>query len=123
MVLYFGVAGAYHEPVTRLALLTLLLGFLAALQFAPGQVTVRNPRTPKSQVDETLPNGSSRTLAMVRDDQKKSLEDIASIKKAALELEEELSKSEFLVSLTALEKAEQIEELAKDIQGRLKRRR
>ena len=51
------------------------------------------------------------------------MKDIAKIRQAATALEEELSKSEFLVSLTALERAEEIEGLAKDIQGRLKRRR
>lgn len=60
---------------------------------------------------------------MVKDDQQRSLEDIAKIQRAAADLEEELSKSEFLVSLTALQRAEEIEGLAKDIQGRLKRRR
>jgi hypothetical protein len=62
-------------------------------------------------------------MAMVKDDQQRSLEDIAKIQRAAADLEEELSKSEFLVSLTALQRAEEIEGLAKDIQGRLKRRR
>ena len=60
---------------------------------------------------------------MVKDDHERSLEDIAKIKEAVAELETELSKSEFLVSLTALKRAEEVEELAKDIQGRLKRRR
>jgi hypothetical protein len=109
--------------VKRLLPPALFLGLLVALQLAIGQVNISNPRTPKSQVDDRLPDGSSRTMAMVKDDQERSLEDIAKIKEAAAEVEKELSKSEFLVSLTALKRAEEIEELAKDIQNRLKRRR
>jgi ABC-type dipeptide/oligopeptide/nickel transport system ATPase subunit len=109
--------------VRRLLYPALLLGLLAALQLAVGQVNVSNPRTPKSQVDDRLPDGSSRTMAMVKNDQERSLEDIAKIKSAVAEMEEELSKSEFLVSLTAIKRAEEIQELAKDIQNRLKRRR
>ena len=60
---------------------------------------------------------------MVKDDQERSLEDIAKIQEAADELGKELAKSEYVVSLTALKRAEEIEELAKDIQNRLKRRR
>ena len=70
-----------------------------------------------------MPDGSSRELAMVKDDQEKSLEDIARIKEAVAELEKDLSRSEFLVSVGALENAKEIEELAQDIQSRLKRRR
>ena len=107
----------------RLLLPALFLGFLIALQLAIGQVNLSNPRTPKSQVDDRLPDGSSRTMAMVKDDQERSLEDIVKIQEAAGELEKELAKSEYVISLTALKKAEEIEGLAKDIQNRLKRRR
>jgi hypothetical protein len=122
-LLYIRCGAAYHEPVKRLLSPALFLGLLVALQLAIGQVSIRNPRTPKSPVEDRLPNGGSRTLAMVKDDQERSLEDIAKIQQAAAEMEKELSKSEFLVSLTALKRAEEIEELAKDIQNRLKRRR
>ena len=60
---------------------------------------------------------------MVKDDQEKSLKDIARIREALAKLEKDLSRSEFLVSLGALENAKKIEELAQDIQSRLKRRR
>jgi len=109
--------------VKRLLFPAFFLGFLVALQLAIGQVNVSNPRTPKSQVDDRLPDGSSRTMAMVKDDQERSLEDIRKIQAAAAEVEKELSKSEFLVSMSALKRVEEIEELAKDIQNRLKRRR
>ncbi len=104
-----------------------MFGLLALSPLAVGQfgsssrtspIRERNPRT-----EDRLPDGSSRTLAMVKDDQRKSLEDVARILEAAKELEEELSKSEFLVSLDAVERAEEIEGLAKDIQGRFRRRR
>lgn len=107
----------------RLLSPALFLGLLVALQLAIGQVNISNPRTPKSQVDDRLPDGTSRTTAMIKDDQERSLQDVAKIKEAADELEKELSKSEYLVSLKALKRAEEIEELAKDIQNRLKRRR
>ena len=99
----------------------MFIGLLAALQLATGQIKL--PRWPSSQTEDRLPDGTSRTMAMVKDDQERSLEDIAKIQQAASDLEKELSKSEFLVSLTALKRAEEIEGLAKDIQGRLKRRR
>ena len=105
----------------RLLPFALFIGLLVALQLATGQI--RLPRSPDSEIEDRLPNGTSRTMAMVKDDQQRSLEDIAKIQRAAADLEEELSKSEFLVSLTALQRAEEIEGLAKDIQGRLKRRR
>jgi hypothetical protein len=109
--------------VKRLLSPALFLGLLFALQLAIGQVNISNPRTSKPDLDDRLPDGSSRTMAMVKDDQERSLADIAKIKEAVAEMEKELSKSEFLVSLTALKRAEEIEELAKDIQNRLKRRR
>ena len=109
--------------MTRLFYAALFLGLLTALQMAIGQVPLSNPRTPRSQVDDRLPDGSSRTMAMVKDDQERSLEDIAKIREAADELEKELAKSEYVVSLTALKRAEEIEDLANDIQNRLKRRR
>lgn len=105
----------------RLLPLATFIGLLLALQLAVGQIPLPSP--PNSETEDRLPDGTSRTMAMVKDDQERSLEDIAKIRKAAADLEEELSKSEFLVSLTALKRAEEIEGLAKDIQGRLKRRR
>jgi hypothetical protein len=109
--------------VNRLLSPALFFGLFVALQPAIGQVSVSNPRTPKSQVEDRLPDGTSRTMAMVKDDQERSLQDIAKIQEATAELEKELSKSEFVVSLTALKRAQEIEDLAKDIQNRLKRRR
>ena len=105
----------------RLVPLTLLLGLFVSWQPVDGQL--RDPQLPDSLTNDRMPDGSSRELAMVKADQEKSLADIARIKKAVAELEKDLSRSEFLVSLGALENAKEIEELAKDIQGRLKRRR
>jgi hypothetical protein len=108
--------------VKRLIFPTLFLGLLVALQLAVGQISISSPRSQNSRIDDRLPDGSSRTLAMIKKDQERSLEDIAKIKEAADEMEKDLSESEFLVSLTALKRAEEIEELAKDIQSRLRRR-
>ncbi len=115
----------------RLVPLTLLVGLFVSWQPVDGQVANRDsanyqallPTSRGAQGNDRMPDGSSRELAMVRADQEKSLADIARIKKAVAELEKDLSRSEFLVSLRALENAKEIEELAKDIQGRLKRRR
>ena len=74
-------------------------------------------------MSDRLPDGSSQTIAMVKADQEKSLEDIEQIKAALEALEKDLSRSEFLVSIDALKNAHEIEELAQNIQSRLKRRR
>ena len=105
----------------RLLPLATFIGLLIALQLAIGQIKL--PSSPNPEIDDRLPDGSSRTMAMVKDDQERSLKDIAKIREAAGELEKELAKSEYVISLTALKKAEEIESLAKDIQNRLKRRR
>ena len=105
----------------RLLPLATFFGLLVALQLAIGQIKL--PSVPDPEIEDRLPDGSSRTMAMVKEDQERSLEDIAKIQQAAAALEKEISKSKFLVSLTALKRAEEIEGLAKDIQGRLKRRR
>ena len=74
-------------------------------------------------MSDRLPDGSSQTIAMVKADQEKSWEDIEQIKAALEALEKDLSRSEFLVSIDALKNAHEIEELAQNIQSRLKRRR
>ncbi len=127
MSLYFTRTAPYDEAVARPLLISLLLGLLALSPSAVGQFGGPGRTSPIREGDERkedrLPNGSSRTLAMVKDDQQKSLNDVERILEAAKELEEDLAKSEFLVSLKAVERAEEIEALAKDIQGRLRRRR
>ncbi|MBI1354727.1 MAG: hypothetical protein GC160_10295 [Acidobacteria bacterium] len=72
--------------------------------------------------EDTLPNGKSRKLAIIRDDYKHSLEDVTEILKLAHELEDQLlADTEHVVNLDSMKKAEQIEELAKSLQKRMKR--
>jgi hypothetical protein len=121
--LYFCWPPTYDEPVARFSFLILLIALLVCWQ--PSHSQVRDPSLPKHEqgLDDRMPDGTSRSMAMVKDDQEKSLEDIALIKKAVAELEKDLSRSEFLVSLEAIENAKMIEDLAGNIQNRLKRRR
>jgi hypothetical protein len=69
-----------------------------------------------------LPDGRSRELAILKDDHKKSLEDIAEIRRLAAELEEEIqTQTAHVTNLESLRKAEKIEDLAKGLRKRMKR--
>lgn len=71
---------------------------------------------------DTLPNGKSRKLELIKHDHDKSLEDVAEIIDLARSLEEELEvNTEHVVSLESIRKAEQIEELAKRLRKRMRR--
>lgn len=71
---------------------------------------------------DTLPNGKSRKLALIKHDHAKSLEDVAAILELAHSLEAELeANTEHVVSLDSMRKAEEIEQLAKRLQKRMKR--
>ena len=71
---------------------------------------------------DTLPNGKSRKLELIKHDHEKSLEDVAAILELARSLEAELeANTEHVVSLESMRKAEEIEELAKRLQKRMKR--
>ncbi|MDA1314568.1 MAG: hypothetical protein O2968_14610 [Acidobacteria bacterium] len=60
--------------------------------------------------------------AILKDDHKKSLKDIAEIRELARKLEEEMEKhEEHIVDLRTIQKAERIEALAKNIRNRMKR--
>jgi hypothetical protein len=107
--------------VARSIVLILLVALLASWQPSHGQLGQHGLSLPDA--DDRLPDGSSQTIAIVKDDQQKSLEDIEKIKTALEALEKDLSRSEFLVSLDALKNANEIEKLAQNIQSRLKRRR
>lgn len=107
--------------MARLTPIILLVGSLVC--WLPSHGQLRENRIPLPEVSDRLPDGSSQTIAMVKADQEKSLEDIAQIRTALKALEKDLSRSEFLVSLDALKNAREIEELAQNIQSRLKRRR
>lgn len=75
-----------------------------------------------AQKDVRLPNGKSRTMAIVKADHEKSQEDVREILELAAELKHDLEKNdEFVVDIRSLRRAERIEKLAKDIKNRMKR--
>jgi len=68
-----------------------------------------------------LPNGKSQRIAILKENHRKSLADVAEIRQLARELEEELSaNTEYVLSLDALKKTERIEDLAAAIRKRMK---
>jgi hypothetical protein len=96
------------EPRMKKAswLLTLLLLLLPAL----------------AQKNARLPDGRSRSLAVLKDDLQKSREDVAEILTLARDLEREIDENqEFVVDVRSVRKAEKIEELARKIKNRLRR--
>ena len=91
-------------------MLRVLFAALLLIQAVPAQKDVR------------LPNGKSRTMAIVKADHEKSQEDVREILELAEELKNDLDKNdEFVVDLRSLRRAERIEKLAKDIKNRMKR--
>jgi hypothetical protein len=75
-----------------------------------------------AQRNARLPDGTSRAAAVLKDDLKKSREDIAEILTLAKDLEREIEDNqEFAVDVRSLRKAEKIEDLARGIKNRLRR--
>lgn len=75
-----------------------------------------------AQRNARLPNGMSRAAAVLKDDLKKSREDVAEILTLARDLEQEIDENEeFVVDVRSLRKAEKIESLARRIKNRLRR--
>jgi len=71
---------------------------------------------------DRMPNGKSRTRAILQADYEKSKKDIAELIELAQELEAEIEKNqEFVVDVRSLRKIERIEELAGDIKNRMRR--
>src|SRR5260370_29634626 len=83
------------------------------------------PQRPPAQDTEEgakLPNGKSQREEMLKADHKKNLEEAAELLKLSEELKADLEKNDrYIVSLKTLKKTEDIENLAKNILGRLKR--
>lgn len=99
----------------KLAILT-LLAFCAFGQMSPGPPTI-----PKEEVPR-FPNGRTQREAIIKEDYKKNLEDAAELAKLADELKADLEKSDRnVVSVKDMKKTEDIERLARNIRGRLKR--
>jgi hypothetical protein len=102
----------------RVAAVTALLGFSAASQ-AP---TRPEPPSLESERDVKLPNGKSQREEILKDEHKKSLEDIVRIQKLAGELKTDLEKNDYQVlSISSLKKAEELEKLARQIRNRMRR--
>lgn len=90
---------------------------LAALPALP-----QNMGDLQGQEDVKLPSGKSQRDEILKAEHKKSLADVAQIVELAGQLQAELEKNDYSVlSVSSLKKAEQIENLAKQIRKRLKR--
>jgi hypothetical protein len=102
-----------------LMLILLLLG----ASFA--QDPIRGPGLPSSPARETdvkLPNGKSQRDEIAKADYKKNLDDATELLKLATDLQSDLDKQgAYIVSLKSIKQTEDIEKLAKNIRGRLKR--
>ena len=73
-----------------------------------------------AQSDTRLPNGKSRTMAIVKQDLKKSQRDIAEVIKLAEKLQKEFEAgNEFVVDVQTVRNAEKIERLGRKIKNRL----
>ena len=72
--------------------------------------------------DVKLPSGKSQRDEILKDDHRKSLEDIARLIELGNQLETELKRNDYaVVSIPSIRKAEQIEKLARRIRRRLNR--
>ncbi len=73
-----------------------------------------------AQRDTRLPNGKSRSMAIVKQDLEKSKRDIAKVVKLAEELQKEFEAgNEFVVNVQTVRNAEKIERLGRKIKNRL----
>ena len=71
---------------------------------------------------QKLPNGKSQKEEILKADYKKNLEDAAELVKLSQDLQSDLMKDDrYVVSVKTLKKTDDIERLAKNIRGRLKR--
>jgi hypothetical protein len=87
-----------------------------------GQQPPAVPPVPGQDIEARLPNGKSQREEILKLDHKKNLEDAAAMAKLAGEVSEDLEKDDrFVVSLKTLKKLDDIEKLAKNIRGRLKK--
>ena len=69
-----------------------------------------------------LPDGRSQTLAILKADHEKNMEEAAELVRLSKELQKEIeSGGGHVLSLEAISKTEKIEELAKEIRERLRR--
>jgi hypothetical protein len=88
-------------------------GFVLLLLFPPALAAQQGPG---------LQSPEQRRDAILEADHKKSLRDVAEIRRLVQELEEELEKNEVhIIDVRTMRKAERIEELAKNIRNRMRR--
>jgi len=100
----------------------ILLFFCAGLAQNPPPNVPPPTRFPAEDADPKLPNGRSQRDAIAREDHKHNLEDAAELVKLATDLKADLEKDEaFVVSVKTIKKTDDIEKLARNIRGRLKR--
>jgi hypothetical protein len=100
--------------------LVCLLAFTVVLML--GQVPDLPPRIPSGPLERRLPNGKSQHDEIAKADHKKNLEDAAQLAELSQQIKEELETSDpFVVSVKTVKKLDDVEKLAKDIRGRLKR--
>jgi ATP-dependent helicase/DNAse subunit B len=102
--------------VASLAFVSAVLGFLTFAQFS----------TPPSRSEEPaevrLPNGRLQKNEILKADHAKNLDDARDLTKLAEELKVQLEKNtEYVFSIAALKKTEEIEKVARRIRSRLKR--
>ncbi len=99
----------------------ILLGLPFAASLLEGQrdEPIDRQQTPD---DVKLPNGKSQREEMLKAEYQKSLEDSASLVKAAEDLKIELEKNNsHVLSVSALKQLDTIEKLTKRIRGRIRR--
>lgn len=99
-------------------LLFVAVGLLAAQ--LPGDL----PRVeaPGHEPDRKLPNGKSQREEIVKADHKRNLEDAAELARLAEQLKDDLDKGgSDTVSVKTLRKVDEIDKLARNIRGRLRR--
>lgn len=108
-----------------LSLILLLLGAMGAQVPRGGASPETVPpltQTPDTPSDVKLPNGKLQRDEIAKADYKKNLEDAAELLQLAGELKSDLDKdTAFVVSVKNMKKTEEIEKLARNIRGRLKR--
>ena len=102
-----------------LSLILLLLGasFAQEPPFDPRHIPPLDPGT-----EAKLPNGKSQRDEIAKADYKKNVADAEELLKLAEELKSDLDKdTAFVVSVKTIKKTEDIERLARNIRGRMKR--
>lgn len=102
------------KRIIRLAITAFALSICAAQRPHIEPSTTREPTR--------LPNGKLQRDAILKAEYEKSLDEVAQLIKLAEELQQELAKNErFVLSLSSLKKAEEIEKLAKRLRSRIRK--